>query len=36
MCLYLVARLHGEAVARSTARYMEYAWDKRKGVGFKD
>jgi transcriptional regulator GlxA family with amidase domain len=26
MCLYVVARLHGEAVAEQTARYMEYSW----------
>jgi transcriptional regulator GlxA family with amidase domain len=27
MCLYVVARLHGEEVAGRTARYMEYSWD---------
>jgi transcriptional regulator GlxA family with amidase domain len=32
MCLYLVARLHGEGVAGRTARYMEYSWDRGKGV----
>jgi len=30
MCLYLVARLHGEDVAGRTARYMEYSWDNEK------
>jgi transcriptional regulator GlxA family with amidase domain len=31
MCLYVVARLHGEEVAEKTARYMEYSWDRREG-----
>ena len=31
MCLYVIARLHGEVIASRTARYMEYSWDK-KGV----
>jgi transcriptional regulator GlxA family with amidase domain len=30
MCLYLVARLHGEGTAGRTARYMEYSWDNEK------
>ena len=31
MCLYLVARLHGEGTAGRTARYMEYSWDNETG-----
>jgi transcriptional regulator GlxA family with amidase domain len=31
MCLYLVARLHGEGTAGRTARYLEYSWDNEKG-----
>jgi transcriptional regulator GlxA family with amidase domain len=30
MCLYVVARLHGEAIADRTARYMEYSWDNER------
>ncbi|UCF96619.1 MAG: DJ-1/PfpI family protein [Spirochaetaceae bacterium] len=30
MCLYVVAKLHGEEVASRTALYMEYAWDREK------
>ena len=36
MCLYVVARLHGKAVAGRTARYMEYAWNNPKRVSSKD
>ncbi len=32
MSLYLVARLHGEAVARQTARQMEYDWQPAAAV----
>ena len=28
MCLYVVARLHGEEIASRTARYMEYPFDE--------
>jgi len=30
MSLYVVARLHGEEVAKRTARYMEYSWENEK------
>jgi transcriptional regulator GlxA family with amidase domain len=31
MCLYVVARLHGEGIASRTALYMEYSWNNDKG-----
>jgi transcriptional regulator GlxA family with amidase domain len=30
MCLYVVAKLHGQEVAKRTARYMEYSWQRVK------
>ena len=33
MCLYVVARLHGEVVAERTARFMEYPWHHQQPEG---